>query len=104
MFSRIVYLVFVFQMSEEEASQLAKKMINAEFDFNDFLKQSQMMKGMGSLGGVANMIPGMAGKLTPEQINKVEVCMPTRRCIDIYMNNMTGLLMCCDCLLILKVC
>lgn len=61
-------------MSEEEASQLAKKMINAEFDFNDFLKQSQMMKGMGSLGGVANMIPGMAGKLTPEQINKVEVC------------------------------
>lgn len=60
------------EMSEEEASQLAKKMINAEFDFNDFLKQSQMMKGMGSLGGVANMIPGMAGKLTPEQINKVE--------------------------------
>ena len=61
-------------MSEEEASRLAKKMINSEFDFNDFLKQSQMMKGMGSLGGVANMIPGMAGKLTPEQINKVEVC------------------------------
>ena len=71
---RVLFLLFfMVQMSEEEASQLAKKMINSEFDFNDFLKQSQMMKGMGSLGGVANMIPGMAGKLTPEQINKVEV-------------------------------
>lgn len=60
-------------MSEEEAAKLAKKMIDAEFDFNDFLKQAQMMKGMGSLGGVANMIPGMAGKLTPQQLNQAEV-------------------------------
>lgn len=60
-------------MSEEEAAQLAKKMINAEFDFNDFLKQAQMMKGMGSMGGVANMIPGMAGKITPQQLNQAEV-------------------------------
>lgn len=64
------------QMSEEEASQLAKKMIDAEFDFNDFLKQAQMMKGMGSLGGVANMIPGMAGKLSPQQLNQAEVPPP----------------------------
>eukprot|EP00903_Cladosiphon_okamuranus_P011894 g11171.t1 len=60
------------EMSEEEAAKLAKKMIDAEFDFNDFLKQAQMMKGMGSLGGVANMIPGMAGKLTPQQLNQAE--------------------------------
>ncbi|CAM9762455.1 unnamed protein product, partial [Hapterophycus canaliculatus] len=60
------------EMSEEEASKLAKKMIDAEFDFNDFLKQAQMMKGMGSLGGVANMIPGMAGKLSPQQLNEAE--------------------------------
>lgn len=60
-------------MSEEEAAKLAKKMIDAEFDFNDFLKQAQMMKGMGSLGGVANMIPGMAGKITPQQLNQAEV-------------------------------
>jgi len=32
-----------------------------------------MMKGMGSLGGVANMIPGMAGKITPQQLNQAEV-------------------------------
>ncbi|CBN76263.1 PFfh, plastid Ffh subunit of the signal recognition particle [Ectocarpus siliculosus] len=60
------------KMSEEEAAKLAKKMINAEFDFNDFLKQAKMMKGMGSLGGVANMIPGMAGKITPQQLNQAE--------------------------------
>ena len=61
------------QMSEKEAEEMARKMINKEFDFNDFLKQSRMMKRMGSLGGVAKMLPGMAGKLSPLQLNQVEV-------------------------------
>lgn len=60
-------------MSEEEASNLAKKMMNAEFDFNDFLKQSKMMKSMGDMGSVAKMIPGMAGKISPRQLSGVEV-------------------------------
>lgn len=61
-------------MNEKEAEEMAKKMMSAEFDFNDFLKQSQMMKNMGSFGGVANMLPGMAGKLNPQQLNQVQVC------------------------------
>lgn len=60
-------------MSEEDASKLAKKMINAEFDFNDFLKQSKMMKSMGDMGSVAKMIPGMAGKISPRELSGVEV-------------------------------
>lgn len=60
-------------MSEEDASNLAKKMMNAEFDFNDFLKQSKMMKSMGDMGSVAKMIPGMAGKISPRQLSGVEV-------------------------------
>ncbi|CAN0119483.1 unnamed protein product [Scytosiphon promiscuus] len=74
------------EMSEEEASQLAKKMIDAEFDFNDFLKQAQMMKGMGSLGGVANMIPGMAGKLSPQQLNEAEQGVQRAEGLIKYMN------------------
>lgn len=60
------------EMSDEEAAQMTKKMMDSGFDFNDFLKQSQMAKNMGSLGSIYKMLPGMAGKLNPEQINKVE--------------------------------
>lgn len=66
-------------MSEEEAMQLGKKMIESRFDFNDFLKQSKMMKSMGNIGGVANMIPGMAGKITPRQLSGVEVNIPMQQ-------------------------
>lgn len=60
-------------MSEQEAADLAKKMIDSRFDFNDFLQQSKMMKSMGDIGRVASMLPGMANKLTPQQISEVEV-------------------------------
>jgi signal recognition particle subunit SRP54 len=40
---------------------VTKKMMDETFDFNDYLKQSQMVKKMGSMAGVARMLPGMAG-------------------------------------------
>eukprot|EP00980_Cylindrotheca_fusiformis_P030834 scaffold25500_cov132-Cylindrotheca_fusiformis.AAC.2 len=49
------------QVSDEEAKKLQEKMQKAEFDFDDFLKQAKMVQTMGSLGGVAKMMPGMAG-------------------------------------------
>lgn len=48
------------QVSDEEAKKLQDKMMAAEFDFDDFLKQAKLVSTMGSLGGVAKMMPGMA--------------------------------------------
>ena len=48
-------------MSDEEMQRVTKKMMDQSFDFNDYLKQSSMVKSMGSIAGVAKMLPGMAG-------------------------------------------
>jgi signal recognition particle GTPase len=49
------------QSTEAEIEAVTKKMMDETFDFNDYLKQSQMVKKMGSMAGVARMLPGMAG-------------------------------------------
>jgi signal recognition particle GTPase len=49
------------QSTEAEIEAVTKKMMDETFDFNDYLKQSQMVKNMGSMAGVARMLPGMAG-------------------------------------------
>ncbi len=47
------------QFDAEEAAKLKKKLAQNEFNFNDFLKQIQQIKKMGSIKDLANMIPGM---------------------------------------------
>ena len=49
------------QIDEKEAERMAEKMRKAEFDLEDFLKQMQQVKKMGSLGSVMGMMPGMSG-------------------------------------------
>ncbi|MBR5224236.1 MAG: signal recognition particle protein [Clostridia bacterium] len=48
------------QIDEEEATDLAKRMKNAEFTLEDFLTQMQQIKKMGPLGGLLKMLPGMS--------------------------------------------
>ena len=60
------------EVSDAEAKQLQQKMLEAKFDFDDFLRQSKLVAKMGSLAGVAKMIPGMAGNLDGNQIRTVE--------------------------------
>ena len=48
------------QIDEEEATDLARKMKNAEFTLEDFLTQMQQIKKMGPLGGLLKMLPGMS--------------------------------------------
>lgn len=48
-------------VDEKDAKKLAEKMLANKFDFDDFLKQSQMVKQMGSLAGMLKMMPGAAG-------------------------------------------
>ena len=49
------------QFDEKEAKRLHKKIAKNTFDFNDFLKQIQQIKKMGSMKDLIGMIPG-AGK------------------------------------------
>ena len=49
------------QFDEEEARKLQKKIAKNQFGFDDFLKQIQQVKKMGSMKDLVGMIPG-AGK------------------------------------------
>ncbi|MGB3615748.1 MAG: hypothetical protein WBA10_18275 [Elainellaceae cyanobacterium] len=51
---------------------MQEKILSAQFDFNDFLKQTRLLKTMGSLGGLAKMIPGM-NKISGDQLQQGEV-------------------------------
>jgi signal recognition particle subunit SRP54 len=54
-----------------DAAKLTEKIMEAKFDFNDFIKQMRMLKNMGSLGGLLKMIPGM-GKISEGQLKQGE--------------------------------
>jgi len=47
-------------MDEEDAKKLEKKIRTATFTFEDYLKQIQMVKKMGSFKGLMKMIPGLS--------------------------------------------
>src|SRR5919206_1349 len=51
------------QMDRKEAEAQSKKMLAGKFDFEDFLKQMQMIKKMGPLSGLLGMIPGLNKQL-----------------------------------------
>lgn len=54
-----------------DAEKMQQKMLSASFDFSDFLKQTRLLKNMGSLGGIMKLIPGM-NKLSDEQLQQGE--------------------------------
>jgi signal recognition particle subunit SRP54 len=51
------------QLDQKEAEAQSKKMLEGKFDFEDFLKQMQIIKGMGPLSSLIGMIPGMGKQL-----------------------------------------
>ena len=64
-------------IDEEESMKLAEKMMNATFDFNDFLKQTKQLKKMGSLKDIMGMLPGMGSQvkdvdIDPKQMSRTE--------------------------------
>jgi signal recognition particle subunit SRP54 len=56
----------------EDAEKLQEKILGATFDFTDFLKQTRMIKNLGSLGGIMKMIPGMGKMLDDDKIQEGE--------------------------------
>ena len=57
-------------IDEKEALVLKKKMEKETFTLEDWLEQLRSVKKMGSLKSMLNMIPGMAGQINEEDIDK----------------------------------
>lgn len=47
------------KIDEKEAMKAAERMQSGKFDFNDFLSQMKMIRNLGPLDGLLNMLPGM---------------------------------------------
>jgi signal recognition particle subunit SRP54 len=65
------------EMDQKEAEAQSKKFMTGKFDFEDFLKQMQMIKKMGPLSGLLGMIPGLNKQLQgvdvdDRMLNRVE--------------------------------
>ena len=60
------------QVDLADAEKMQEKILSAQFDFNDFLKQTRLMKSMGSLGGIMKLIPGMGKQISDEDLQKGE--------------------------------
>ncbi|MDR1566590.1 MAG: signal recognition particle protein [Treponema sp.] len=60
-------------IDQKEALVLRKKMENETFTLEDWLEQLRSVKKMGSLQSMLNLIPGMAGQVSEEDIDKAEL-------------------------------
>ncbi|MBW4662121.1 MAG: signal recognition particle protein [Drouetiella hepatica Uher 2000/2452] len=69
-----------------QAEELQEKILTAKFDFTDFLKQTRLMKNMGSLAGIVKLIPGMGNKISEEQLQQGESQMKR---VEAMINSMT---------------
>ena len=49
-------------IDEKEAADLGKRMLNQEFNFDDYLMAMEQMKKLGPLNKILEMIPGMNSK------------------------------------------
>jgi len=58
-------------VDEKEAAAQAKRMLEAKFTFDDFLKQLQQVRKMGPIADLMKMIPGMGGlaKQMPDPVS-----------------------------------
>ena len=54
------------EMDEEKALKAVERLKNDQFDMNDLLDQMKQIRGMGPLGKILEMIPGVAGKVDDE--------------------------------------
>ena len=60
-------------IDEEQAKALQKKMFENTFTLEDYLVQFESMKKMGGAQAVLAMMPGMGGKVRPEDINEGKI-------------------------------
>lgn len=74
-------------MNEDKARELEKKILNEEFDLEDFLEQLRQMKNMGPLDQILSMMPGFNQvkglkdiQLPENELNQIEaiICSMTK--------------------------
>ncbi len=72
------------EFDQDQAQQLQDKIRTDSFDLNDFYKQIQQIKKMGSLSDLAGMIPGIS-----QQIKDVEISDDALKPIEAIISSMT---------------
>ncbi len=60
------------EVTDANATRMQEKMAKAEYDFNDFMAQSKLVSSMGSMAGVAKMLPGVGNMINNSQLRMVE--------------------------------
>lgn len=60
-------------VSQDEAVRMRDKILKAEFDFEDMLKQMQTVKKMGAFKDIMKMIPGLSQMLGDQEIDENEI-------------------------------
>ncbi len=76
------------QMDREEAESQSKKLLSGKFDFEDFLKQMQMIKKMGPISGLLGMIPGLNKQLQGANLSELDDGVLSR--VEAMITSMTG--------------
>ncbi len=61
------------QVDRKQAEEMTRKMMRAEFDFEDFLEQMRAMKRMGPLQDLLKMLPGVGAQLKDINIDEKEL-------------------------------
>ena len=57
-------------IDQGEAEALEKKLANESFTLQDYLDQIRRVRKMGSIKSIVDMMPGMAGQISEDQINE----------------------------------
>jgi signal recognition particle subunit SRP54 len=58
---------------QKQAAELERKMANETLTLEDYLEQIQSMKKMGSMKGLIEMLPGLAGQIDDDKIDEAGV-------------------------------
>jgi signal recognition particle subunit SRP54 len=61
------------QIDQKQAEEMTRKMLKAEFNFEDFLEQMHAMRKMGPLQDLLKMLPGVGAQLKDVNIDEKEM-------------------------------
>ncbi|MBY6275459.1 signal recognition particle protein [Symbiobacterium thermophilum] len=61
------------QVDRKQAEEMARKMLKAQFDFEDFLEQLRALQRMGPLQDILKMLPGVGAQLKDINIDEREL-------------------------------
>ncbi|MGL4950908.1 MAG: signal recognition particle protein [Mycoplasma sp.] len=73
-------------MDEKKMRGQMQRMLSGKMDLEDLLNQMEQLTKMGSIGGIAGMIPGLDKKITPDKEHEIEEKMKSMKYL---MNSMT---------------